>query len=530
MEEVDPKRQKVNKDYEEEVASVRSFGSFVLASSSSTHFNSKPNTIKNNLIRTPTKNEIPKFERLLLRMSVANGFSFQWIDHPATLELFHFLNPHLILPNRKALSDYILKKEIKSLNTLRDEKLISDKIGVVLISQIKLVILAKSLNIKLNAIVSDSAPAYAAARRRLQLQFPEIVFLPCFAHQCQLAIGDIFKESPTLKAASSKAITVAAYFKNTNNSYFIGKLQDIQTLRNLAIRHERPQTGSENTEELYLNSGLCQILLDNDWWEKIELLQDILLPYCGVLNKLQCDKARLFEVLHAIGYFMQFWKHFPDSNLNFEDYRQKIKPFNNETWEQFGDDAFKFWGYVQGDYKELAAVALKLFGMYVNAASVERMWSSMGFLHMAHHNRLKNKKVLAMSQLRAAINFSLREKELQQNQIHSSDPNTFPIDTGSEDATPKLNVEEIEDDIEDNTIFTSEHWEQELEKWEEMLIEEELARLEGEEELRNNSVSLKEGSFKRIYTSSSRQKAKWELKNLFSSSLSIPNYLDVKSN
>ncbi|GBB96179.1 hypothetical protein RclHR1_00270025 [Rhizophagus clarus] len=573
MEEVDPKRQKVNKDYgknnekvlnylkslqydfkitkfkstEEEVASVRLFGSFVLASSLSTHFNSKPNTIKNNLIRTPTKNEIPKFKRLLLRMSVANGFSFQWIDHPATLELFHFLNPHLILPNRKALSDHILKKEIKSLNTLRDEKLISDKIGVVLafdgwknilnqhifrslfISSSGEILIwdtldisserertievvpkitsliqdIKSLNIKLNAIVSDSAPAYAAARRRLQLQFPEIVFLPCFAHQCQLAIDDIFKESPTLKAASSKAIT------------------------NLAIRHERPQTGSENTEELYLNSGLCQILLDNDWWEKIELLQDILLPYCGVLNKLQCDKARLFEVLHTIGYFMQFWKHFPDSNLSnqmisqlekrwsqweqplfllsfvlhpkyrftyfnselnnlsftslgryliyyykawfkkrplrllldFEDYRQKIEPFNNETLEQFGDDAFKFWGYVQGDYKELAAVALKLFGMCVNAASVERMWSSMGFLHTAHRNRLKNKKVLAMSQLWAAINFSLREKELQQNQIQFSDPNTIPIDTGSEDATPNLNVEEIKDDIEDNTIFTSEHWE-----------------------------------------------------------------------
>ncbi|GES75581.1 ribonuclease H-like domain-containing protein [Rhizophagus clarus] len=559
MEEVDLKRQKVNKDYEEEVASVRSFGSFVLASSSSTHFNSKPNTIKNNLICTPTKNEIPKFKRLLLRMSVAN-----------------------------ALSDHILKKEIKSLNTLRDEKLISDKIGVVLafdgwknilnqhifgslfISSSGEILIwdtldissehertievvpkitsliqhIKSLNIKLNAIVSDSASAYAAARRRLQLQFSEIVFLPCFAHQCQLAIGDIFKESPTLKAASSKAIT------------------------NLAIRHERSQTGSENTEELYLNSGLCQILLDNDWWEKIELLQDILLPYCGVLNKLQCDKARLFEVLHAIGYFMQFWKHFPDSNLSnqmisqlekcwsqweqplfllsfvlhpkyrftyfnselnnlsftflgryliyyykawfkkcplrllldFEDYRQKIEPFNNEILEQFGDDAFKFWGYVQGDYKELAAVALKLFGMCVNAASVERMWSSMGFLHMAHRNRLKNKKVLAMSQLRAAINFSLREKELQQNQIQFSDPNTIPIDTGSEDATSNLNVEEIKDDIEDNTIFTSEHWD------------------------------LKEDLLNEYTHPAVDKKAKWELKNLFSSSLSIPNYLDVKSN
>jgi len=65
-------------------------------------------------------------------------------------------------------------------------------------------------------------------RRRLRLEYPHIVFLPCFAHQCQLAICDIFKESLTLKTASIKAITVAAYFKNGNNSYFIGKLRDIQ--------------------------------------------------------------------------------------------------------------------------------------------------------------------------------------------------------------------------------------------------------------------------------------------------------------
>jgi len=47
----------------------------------------------------------------------------------------------------------------------------------------------------------------------------------------------------------------------------------------------------------------------------IELLQDILLPYCSILNKLQNDKARLFEVLHALGYFVQFWSQFSDPNL-----------------------------------------------------------------------------------------------------------------------------------------------------------------------------------------------------------------------
>jgi hypothetical protein len=60
----------------------------------------------------------------------------------------------------------------------------------------------------------------------------------------------------------------------------------------LAIQHERPQftpaeaSSSISTNEIYLNKDICKILLDNNWWDTIESLQEILLPYCGVLNKL----------------------------------------------------------------------------------------------------------------------------------------------------------------------------------------------------------------------------------------------------
>jgi hypothetical protein len=74
--------------------------------------------------------------------------------------------------------------------------------------------------------------------------------------------------------------------------------------------------------------------------------------------------------------------------LEFEDYRQKTEPFDDETFDQFGGNVFKFWKYIEGDYKELAGIALRIFGIYVNAASVERMWSSMGFLHTSRHNQL----------------------------------------------------------------------------------------------------------------------------------------------
>jgi len=189
-----------------EEASVKSYSSTSTLSIRSIH--SKKNSIESSLIRKLNKKETPKFERLLLRMSVANGFPFQWVNHPATIEFFEFLNPSLVLPKRKALSNRILNRETNDLNKLRDEKLINDQIGVVLafdgwknilnqhifgslfitssgeiliwdasdisnererlievMPKIKELIQEISgLNIKLNAIVSDSAPAYAAAR------------------------------------------------------------------------------------------------------------------------------------------------------------------------------------------------------------------------------------------------------------------------------------------------------------------------------------------------------------------------------
>jgi hypothetical protein len=191
----------------EDTASVKSFSSTSSALSARSSY-SKQNLIKSHLVRKPSKKEIPKFEQLLLRMSVANGFPFQWVNHPATRELFEFLNPFLILPKRKALSNRILNKETADLNALRNEKLINDQVGVVLafdgwknilnqhifgslfitssgeiliwdaldissererlidvMPKIKeLIQKINGLKIKLNAIVSDSAPGYAAAR------------------------------------------------------------------------------------------------------------------------------------------------------------------------------------------------------------------------------------------------------------------------------------------------------------------------------------------------------------------------------
>ena len=55
-----------------------------------------------------------------------------------------------------------------------------------------------------------------------------ITFLPCFAHQINLCVGEIFKESTEFKTTMDQAIKLATYFKNSNHKFFIAHLKEQQ--------------------------------------------------------------------------------------------------------------------------------------------------------------------------------------------------------------------------------------------------------------------------------------------------------------
>jgi hAT family C-terminal dimerisation region len=180
-------------------------------------------------------------------------------------------------------------------------------------------------------------------------------------------------------------------------------------------------------------------------------------PYCGALDKLQSDKARLSDVALSFGYFIRFWEQNADRALadniiirfekrwdnweqpllllslvlhpkyrldkfnpdlesvnfvtmghwlsyyykawssskptkllaEFESYRAKKQPFNDEIYEQFDDDILAYWYYCSTCCKELGFIATKIFSICVNSASVERLFSTMGFLHSPRRNKLK---------------------------------------------------------------------------------------------------------------------------------------------
>ena len=91
-------------------------------------------------------------------------------------------------------------------------------------------------------------------------------------------------------------------------------------------------------------------------------------------------------------YYYKAWTgQEPKSILTeFDDFLQGIKyPFDETSIAQFKNNIHKYWCQVWDAFPEIGTVAAHIFGICVNAASVERLWSSMGFLHSKNRNRLK---------------------------------------------------------------------------------------------------------------------------------------------
>ena len=160
------------------------------------------------IVRFLLNSDKKKFYFHLLQIIVSCGFLLSWVNNPEVIELFKFLNSQIKLPNRKTLSTEILGNVVKDFDAMMLEKLILDRVGITLSfdgwtnvheqelmgtilmssdgqpyiwkaidvsserattleikSKIEEMILKiNELNISLLAIVTDSVPAYNAAR------------------------------------------------------------------------------------------------------------------------------------------------------------------------------------------------------------------------------------------------------------------------------------------------------------------------------------------------------------------------------
>ncbi|CAG8684092.1 21272_t:CDS:2, partial [Gigaspora margarita] len=65
------------------------------------------------------------------------------------------------------------------------------------------------------AIVTDFSSGYAAACHKLRKELLTIIWLPCFAHQANLCIADIFKLSQSFFSAIKQAVVVTTFFNKS---------------------------------------------------------------------------------------------------------------------------------------------------------------------------------------------------------------------------------------------------------------------------------------------------------------------------
>ncbi|GBB84564.1 hypothetical protein RclHR1_11130001 [Rhizophagus clarus] len=495
--------------------------------------NSDGITLDNYIFRPLTIIQEQKLEQLLLDVTVSCGLAFRWIEDPAVKNATDKVSTKLLDNTKDDLFGVTLAFDGWK-NVARQHIF-----GIVLITSTGEMIIWKAINcggnrgtaneiiritqqlfaelnqenIKVNGLVTDSASENASARKQLQLLYRDKLFLPCFAHQINLCVGNIFKESNSLTKVGEQAVEIASFFNRAK--VWIGKLREEQAaiyknkyytlmvpndnrwnsqyycfasllrsksaLKNLATKIEEQESDDlYDFPEEYLN---C--ISDNNWWKKLKELETLILPYCAALNQLQRHNSQLHDVLHCFGNLVIVLRSFDNNNfknkllkklekrwsdweqpllllafllhpgyrtdkfnpqietlsfphlgkwviyyycawfnedpmvilVELEAYRQKKYPYNDATARQFNNNVLEFWNYVRGYSKELYRVAERIFSIAVTTASLERLFSTMGWLHSKRRNRLAHKKVLGMTQIRASMQQRLKQKKIDDDAL-----------------------------------------------------------------------------------------------------------------
>lgn len=62
-------------------------------------------------------------------------------------------------------------------------------------------------------------------------------------------------------------------------------------------------------------------------------------------------------------------------------YMKSLDPYYDDSFAQFKGQLVTFWEFTSGIRPELAKIAIQIHEICVNSESVERLWSSIGYLH-----------------------------------------------------------------------------------------------------------------------------------------------------
>ena len=129
----------------------------------------------------------------------------------------------------------------------------------------------------------------------------------------------------------------------------------------------------------------------NDWKQPLLLLSCLLHPEYKTNQFKNNSDINYAAFGKWLIYYYQSWfgKESTCILREFDNFRLGKYPFDYNTYKQFNGDVWQYWCFAETFTSELGLVACRLFGICINAASVERLWSCMGFLHSNRRNCLK---------------------------------------------------------------------------------------------------------------------------------------------
>ncbi|CAG8837612.1 43211_t:CDS:2, partial [Gigaspora margarita] len=302
-------------------------------------------SISQYLYRPLANNIQQQFEQHLIRGTVVNGLPFKWIQDDDIVAAFKLVNPAIQLLSRHILSRSILKKENLAIK-----------------------------NISVIGIVSDSAEENVKSQKELRTQYTNIAFLPCFAHQANLCVGDIFKSSERYREVSNQAIKITTYALTSpcvtrwnsfyNSFHSILKSKGALTVILTILYYITNMENSANLDDKKFPSDIANIINDSIFWNNLKELDEILLPFCVSLNKLQCKSAHLYDIMHAYAWIVDtsqkqdnslFRSHIllhlkrqPENILlELEDFLANNSLFDTIPFNQFHDNIIKYWSFVK---------------------------------------------------------------------------------------------------------------------------------------------------------------------------------------
>ncbi|CAG8855703.1 13120_t:CDS:1, partial [Gigaspora margarita] len=83
-----------------------------------------------------------------------------------------------------------------------------------------------------------------------------------------------------------------------------------------------------------------------------------------------------------VHYYKSWFGKSPHSILReLQHYESKEYPFNKESFDQFGGNVLQYWSFCKGAAIELHLVAIRIFSICITTASVERLFSAMGWYY-----------------------------------------------------------------------------------------------------------------------------------------------------